>query len=270
MKMNFILKGFLAFSLIASIYSCGGNKNNGAGNWTPVTPDVVSEKKQVLLEEYTGQLCNNCPNAAKELQKVSSLYPKNAIIVSMHPKIQGLTKNLSNDFADKVFRKFAESHGTLPGLIINRDKVFNDKYFNTDYASWATKIQEQINKQALYRISIEAKSNENSINVSVTAKSLSESNKKDLKLNLILVEDIVDIQKLPNGKYDNAYHHHNVFRTSLTAMEGIDFNIANTYSESYDISKIDKSINLKNAKIIAFLSDASSNIVYEANISDII
>ena len=73
MKMNFILKGVLAFSLIASIYSCDGNKNNGAGNWTPVTPDVVTEKRQVLLEEYTGQGCTNCPNAAAEIMKIAEL-----------------------------------------------------------------------------------------------------------------------------------------------------------------------------------------------------
>ncbi|MES2591804.1 MAG: Omp28-related outer membrane protein [Bacteroidota bacterium] len=51
---------------------------------SPVFPAVTSHIKKILIEDFTGQTCGNCPKAAKELHEIDSIYPGKIIGLAMH------------------------------------------------------------------------------------------------------------------------------------------------------------------------------------------
>lgn len=51
---------------------------------SPVFPVVTSHIKKILIEDFTGQTCGNCPKAAKELHELDSIYPGKIIGLGIH------------------------------------------------------------------------------------------------------------------------------------------------------------------------------------------
>ena len=47
------------------------NSNNGGGNQITDTTKVY---RKVLIEDYTGHRCGNCPAAARTLKRIDSIY----------------------------------------------------------------------------------------------------------------------------------------------------------------------------------------------------
>ena len=69
--------------------------SNPANNWGP-----NSNKKGILLEDYTGHKCTNCPSAAtiaKDLEEDTSL---NVIVASIHASADGSFQSTDNLFTN--------------------------------------------------------------------------------------------------------------------------------------------------------------------------
>ena len=55
----------------------------------PVETEETNRK--ILLVEFSGVNCNNCPTAAEEGHKLQHLYGEKLVIVEMHPASNALT-----------------------------------------------------------------------------------------------------------------------------------------------------------------------------------
>ena len=51
---------------------------------TPLFSAITSHVKKILIEDYTGHTCGNCPKAAKELHDIDSIYPGKIIGLGLH------------------------------------------------------------------------------------------------------------------------------------------------------------------------------------------
>ena len=90
-------------------------------------------EKVVLLEEFTGQRCVNCPDAAEIVEQLHHAHPDNFIAVGMHPSASGFTQplgpvNLRCEAADVYFDKNPEEmdeyESTLLAGIPNAPSVY--------------------------------------------------------------------------------------------------------------------------------------------------
>ena len=55
--------------------------------------------RKIVLEEYTGHRCQNCPNGAKEVERLDSIYDNQLIPVSIHSTTGGFAEPLNFDFS---------------------------------------------------------------------------------------------------------------------------------------------------------------------------
>ena len=54
----------------------------------------VTAQRVVLLEDYTGQACVNCPNAHDVATELHEEYPENLIVVAMHAGVQAISPSV--------------------------------------------------------------------------------------------------------------------------------------------------------------------------------
>jgi hypothetical protein len=74
---------FIAFAFSIVITSCDvleGPFDEQANN----NIDTTKPLRKILLEDYTGHTCGNCPCAAEEAKKLDSIYGERVIVVSTH------------------------------------------------------------------------------------------------------------------------------------------------------------------------------------------
>ena len=89
----------------------------------------VNPDKKVLIEDFTGHTCQNCPDAARELDAISAIYPDQIIGMAIHvgsfakptpiigaPYDYDFRTN-SGDVVDNAFGNISEA---LPRGMINR------------------------------------------------------------------------------------------------------------------------------------------------------
>lgn len=118
-------------------------------------PDPKPEKvkRKILLEEFTGHACVNCPKAHKMLAEMLETYKENIVSVAIHAGwFAKVTNSQPTDFNTS---EGTEIHNTfkvsaVPVAMINR--VGNGSLFNSD--SWESEVRRQMNQDAKVSIKI--------------------------------------------------------------------------------------------------------------------
>lgn len=88
----------------------------------------ISGERTVLLEEFTGVRCVNCPKGAAEAHKLQEFFGENLIVVGLYPQTPvGLTAtapgdmDLRTDAAEAYAREYNVSD--FPRGLVNRKSV---------------------------------------------------------------------------------------------------------------------------------------------------
>lgn len=207
--------------------------------------DVVTTNRKVLLVDFTGWKCVNCPEAAKVASALLAKHGENLIIVGMHPNGNSFVDpgsagpNFGTDYAMDFMKIFGGTVSTgLPtGLVDNT--IINGSTFQ-DYQVWSTCVSERLQIESNYEVKINAA--DGHCDVTVTRKG---GNVVDAGLMLWLIEDsIVAPQASQSGRIDNYMHRH-VFRKSLLKSdeiaEGLGLNSVQTtdiYSVDYELPEL--------------------------------
>ena len=213
------MKNLFLFLVILAVISCEEK---------PIEiPDFVAPdtERVVLIEEFSGVRCVNCPNGAREIQNLLGLYDGNLVAVSIHAGF------FSNPYPESVY-DFQTPEGdaleTYIGQVLGYPvasvdrKVFdgNDDPM-ADRAEWASFIQQQLEQDPELNMSINHKYNEQSRQVEITVSFSPRADiDRDLRLGVIITESgILDYQLDVDGKHSD-YEHNHVLRAYLTDIAG--------------------------------------------------
>lgn len=234
--------------------------------WTstedPLLPET--ERSTVLVEEYTGQKCINCPTAAAELKRIADTYPGNVITVALHAARTGQTTAALASAEADVCAKTYDIPGAVPGILVNRRTLAAEGRYLQKRALWNTYIRQAVNTPARYRIALTATPATNGKwRISATPTALRQQSDTPLGIQLWVVEDIRAEQYLPEGKQTDYFHHH-VLRGALNGSDGATCHLGQAYEFTTSLPAEVEVIT--NAKVIAFLFDLRSKEVYEAAI----
>ena len=77
------MKKYLTSSMLIILFitfSCEDAKVSNV-----IGPVPSSFTKKVLIEEFTGHRCTNCPAAAKEISAIQNIYGDQVIAIAIHP-----------------------------------------------------------------------------------------------------------------------------------------------------------------------------------------
>ena len=249
---------------------------------------VTSFLQKVLIEDFTGHTCGNCPFAAKEAKKIEELYGERVITMAIHCGQFAVPVQNPNDVKFKTdFRtpvgtaldiKFGASNAGLPRGIINRKKfTTSPKVSLLNYTEWGTRVNQIVSLPQGNGIGLTINpkfdSVSRSINVYVSTK-FERAFTGKIKMTGYMVEDkILNWQKFyPSpGVTENIefYEHNHTLRGDLNPKNG-KFDLNNGapigQNETFKIEwqgVLPSVVVSKNAQIIFILSNSETDEVLQ-------
>ena len=170
------------------------------------TIDTLTVQKKVILIEFTGIRCVNCPDAHEIIHQIENSHPNNFIAVSIHGT--SLARPIG-EFSGQPDLRTEEGNTLIQDFGISSIPIGMVDFFDKNYLS----------EQPAVKINLNTCYCNQKAKISVEVQTLQEFN-KNLKLCVYLLEDsIITKQASTEGTIDN-YVQMNVFRKSLTNIYG--------------------------------------------------
>lgn len=217
----------------------------------------------VLLEDYTGVRCNNCPEAGALALQLQQQNEGHLVVLGVHPR--GALQNPAGGFPDfrtddgNEWNNFFNI-AAYPSGLVNRNGVLGQ-------AEWTAAVNNAIGNDAPVRLIIKTEYNDatRELKLSIHSKFLQNVESSDVRLTVCMMEDnIIGLQTTPDGVDENYLHRH-VFRgtadgqtwgrvlnaeaESITAGKNFITNMKFTVSDDYNADEF---------YIVAFISDNST------------
>jgi hypothetical protein len=219
----------------------------------------------ILLEEFTGVKCNNCPAANAKAKELQGIYGhKRLILLGIHAGNLAQTdanhpKAFNTPEGTELFNFF--SLFGVPVGFVNRIDYPNSDIIKSE-GDWGATISQEVLREPVASISISEESfNSGTSNLTVTGVvgTVGLFNVSNVKVCLYLAENgIISPQTMPDKSINNDYVHNHVFRGSFTG----------TYGKSIDLSSGSNTLNeslvlpqdavKENCEVIAFIYDGDT------------
>ncbi|MBM3433213.1 MAG: Omp28 family outer membrane lipoprotein [Bacteroidetes bacterium] len=274
---NTVLLFIAAATFAACDYIDQPFRNPGGGGTGTANGDtVIQTERAVLVEDFTGHQCKNCPKASKVLKQLDSLYgPSKVVGLAIHAGPANFTATSAeyptdfttadgDDLAD-VFGVFA-----LPLGMVNRLDFPTNTHLKS-YSSWgglaATQLAQSpevlfsafsgfdsTSRVATLRLEVRSQvAQANAVGVAVYLKE----------------SGIVSPQLMPDQTRDTNYVHYNVFRRAPWGPFGQEVWAAgaatSTATATLDASTtLEASWNARHMKWVAIAFDKATNRVLQA------
>ena len=224
---------------------------------TYVEPPEVS--RAVLIEDYTGQYCVNCPHAAEEIERLVEQYGDSVVIaVAIHSgpfsKQKGVPSPLYTTVGDEYFNRWQLSAQPV-GLV---DRLFSSMPF--DYTDWGAGVNYEVSNEATVAFMASSTYDEESRKASIEVQTIGlDSALVSGKLQVWLIEDNIDsFQYMPDGSINDHYNHMHVFRASINDPWGDNVSVGHgeVAIKNYDIV-LDPAWVPEECSLVIFLYDDS-------------
>ena len=207
-------------------------------------------KRAVLVEEFTGQKCINCPEAHEQLAQIQKEYGEDKVIaVCIHASALAVVP-LKTQVGEEYYKHW-KGDG-VPGAVINRSGRM------LQVSAWAGVINSELQKPTSVSLSMTNKYDATNRQLAIDVNALSRE-KFDGKLQVWIVEDgIVAKQLLKGNRVDANYVHNHVFRAAVNGAWGTDIALQENVEAKSNFSiQLDAKWNEKNISIVAFLYNDS-------------
>ena len=248
---------------------------------TTVNTNTSGNVYRILLEDYTGHTCGNCPAAARDLyNNIKPTYGDKLITIGVHANFfaepcpphsrppGAPAGSYSDDFrtqAGEDWYTFFQFYSNPLGMV-NRKDYTSGNEIKTE-SSWNGEIASIINDTPKVAINISNVYNTSTrqLQTSCQAKFLSQV-AGNYKLTVVLTEDSIVTWQLDDAAADpndSNYVERHVLRGSLNGSFGelIDsasvFNAGSTYTKQYTTT-LNSGWNANHVYVIAFLFDTST------------
>ena len=217
--------------------------------------------QKVLLEEFTGHQCPNCPNGAVTAEQLHQAYGNKFIVIAYHA---GFFARTNTDFP----MDFRTTEGTelnshfnvegYPAGVINRTE-YNSNLVTSNTA-WPSATSGIMDIEPRLKLVINHTYTSGNLSVTVKAKALSEID--PLRICVFITEDgLISPQETPSGTVEDYVHNH-VFRMSLNGTWGTEtFTERATVDQEESITvqgAINPDWNSSNLNIICFAYNTES------------
>lgn len=192
----------------------------------PDFPENTNTNRNVLIEDYTGHTCNNCPPAADKAKEIEDLNSGRVFVLAVHA---GGASNSFQRVQDGFPTDFTTEAGTaysvdIPNFFGNPSGLISRKVFNTKLwlasGDWDGATQAILDENKLSAdIQIISKYYPETGGVFVYYEvEAKEDISDELRIIVLLAEKkVISPQKMPDGSKTSDYEHHNVLSGILTS-----------------------------------------------------
>lgn len=203
--------------------------------------EAVNPVRGVLIEEFTGQSCKNCPGGHRAIAGLRQQYGKSVIPVSIHASgLAYADGELGPDYqgfkipeGDSYYRE--NGSNPLPNAIVNRNSG------TLNVAQWTAVVESELKKPSTLDIEVvaaPAEQGSRTVDIEVTLKSSS-----DVKGSLqvwIVESGIVSVQQ-DGDEFIMDYTHNHILRGVVNGLHGeetaVTANVFKTLDYTYELKE---------------------------------
>ena len=137
-------KAVLFLSVLISFSACDKiDPDNFVDGEIIVQPEDVDRK--ILIEDFTGHKCQNCPEASVEIHNIQNTFPNQVVAIAIHagyfsepnpPQAPYLTTDFRTDGGNEIHNFFGPQ--SYPNGMVNRSGYPSDVLSN--YNDWGNMI----------------------------------------------------------------------------------------------------------------------------------
>lgn len=180
---------------------------------------TTTAERTVLLEDFTGQECRNCPDAHEVIESLEALYGDNVIAVSIHGGSFGVpvSESVLPGYVCLASDEGIEYNNRLnlsswPAGMINRSGGI------VNYDKWSDVVREAIQKPASADIEVAATlTDDGAISITTT---VDPKDTFDAALQLWVVESGIVAFQQKGREWLTDYVHNNVLRAAVNGIDG--------------------------------------------------
>lgn len=233
--------------------------------------DVSSVYRKVLIEEYTGHRCLNCPNGHLKLEELHERFGDTLVAIGIHAgalaapnAAEGYPYDFRTDVGSELAQEF--SIDGIPAAIINR----YPEPGGWSLVRWLSKINAVDRSKPLAAIQLMNEYNAQTGMLKANAQvTLLEPCPNQLRLAFYLIEDGIVNPQLNGTEYIENYVHNHVLRASLNGTYGTLLNTngyletGKGYTLAHKINMSGHDWNPANCTVVAILYDRTSSDVLQ-------
>jgi hypothetical protein len=254
---------------------------------------LVQMPKRVLVEEFTGVKCSNCPDGHIVLKTLQDKYKEKMIPISIHSYFLGSPygeeQNLTNKFAQSIWNLLGGSEKPTAGVDRIANGATKSNFPRTD---WDTKIAERLttasNANILDTIFFDNLRQKYIYQAKVE---FTQETSEQVALAVALTQNKIVATQLKGIVEIEDYDHEHVLRYMFTDIKGDALLFSNglskyekgrTYIKQFEIDvtkirdrdgngtldseELKNVITLENCEVVAFISKISNNNVVQATV----
>ena len=251
------IKNFLLLSLAAVAFAaCDNISESERYGKDPVD---VQKAKNVLIEDFTGQKCLNCPNATNVIHDLQGLYGEDHVIaVAIHGGALAISESKPIGLATDQGSDYHKHWGAegLPKGKVDRGGIL-------EFSSWSAEVVKRLQMKPVVDLDLtgttyDAASRKLNVAVKMTGNDSIEG-----KLQIWLIEDnIVAPQTMPDGVFNKNYVHNHVFRASVNEPYGTPVTVAKAASETKQFDYIlAEKYKPENVSVVAFVYNDAGGVL---------
>ena len=212
------------------------------GSCILTNPIIFGTTQKILIEDFTGHTCPNCPQAGAQLNNIISMYPNQVVGIAIHGEhdfsrpyplqASEFTYDFRTTWGRDIDDFFGAADNGLPVGMVNRIDYSNNHLKSKD--EWLADIQDILAHSPKFGINIQIENNTIIVNIKVF-----ESISDQYKIVICLTEDgIINWQKDGQNKIPD-YEHKHILRSILTSSwGGEDLKSSQSYTQDEIINKI--------------------------------
>ena len=186
-------------------------------------PDLnpSSVYRKILLEEYTGHNCSNCPDGHQKLEELHAIYGDTLIAIGLHTGVYARpTTSSPHDFRTPAGDELVNDYGisAWPTAIINRKHNANG---GLAVSTWQNTLQDVDRSHVYAAIQMINQFNVSDSSLKINVKvSMLDDYDNPVRLSLFLVEDGIVSRQLNGTEYIDDYVHNHVLRLAINGTYG--------------------------------------------------
>lgn len=266
--INLKMKLYLLLIFVAILFNAC---DKVTGPYTENTSGGTSNRK-IIIQDFTGHKCTNCPRARGVIDQLSALYPDRIIPVAIHCGFYAIPKpsgpSYRYDFRTEAGNSL-EAFYAIPaypnGLVntVAKEELAPD-------GSWGTKVAAVINTTSKLEMDITntCDTAAHAVSTKIKTTAISYLN-KDLFLVVFVTEDSLPNWQLVNGVDSSTYMHRHVLRKALTEPLGNQLKngsfLTDSFIESsYTFSYSGTDWNISKLHVVAYIYDNATKEILQA------
>lgn len=261
--MNTILK-YTTLAMIGATFmtSCSDVPEDERYIYYPLPPAA----KNVLISEFSGIRCTNCPEGAQVIHDILETYPENVIAVSMHPRGETLTNPIQGfNITSKEAAIYYAYYGkpALPSACFDGGEASGNRLI------WTSMVEEQMKNEAPGEIYLRTSFDESSRELTVTySADFNKEVNEPVNMILWIIEDGITGPQLSGSTTLTDYVHNHILRAAIGEAWGEEladsYAIDDTVSSTVTYTMPEEWV-AANSKVVAVLINRGNKSVLQAS-----